>query len=42
MDVKSKAQAYMGGVDKAIKELDLIYNTNTNESELARRHQGLG
>ena len=34
IDVKSKAQAYMGGVDRAIKELDLIYNTNTNEAEL--------
>ena len=34
IDVKSKAQAYLGGVDKAIKELDLIYNTNTNEAEL--------
>jgi len=34
MDVKSKAQAYLGGVDRAIKELDLIYNTNTNEAEL--------
>jgi hypothetical protein len=34
IDVKSKAQAYMGGVDRAIKELGSMYNTNTNEAEL--------
>jgi len=34
INVKSKAQAYMGGVDRAIKELGSMYNTNTNEAEL--------
>jgi hypothetical protein len=34
IDVKSKAQAYMGGVDRAIKELDMMYKTHTTESEL--------
>ena len=34
MDVKSKAQAYLGGVDRAIKELDMMYKTPTTESEL--------
>jgi hypothetical protein len=34
IDIKSKAQAYMGGVDRAIKELDMMYKTHTTESEL--------
>jgi len=34
INIKSKAQAYMGGVDRAIKELGSMYNTNTNEAEL--------
>jgi len=34
IDIKSKAQAYMGGVDRAIKELDMMYKTHTTESDL--------
>ena len=34
INIKSKAEAYLGGVDRAIKELDMMYKTPTTESEL--------